>query len=299
MRISVIIPVYNAEETIENCILSVIDQSLPAECYEIIVVDNNSTDRTKSIIEKYPVRYIFEPYPSVYKARNTAVAHSSGEVLAFIDGDCIADSKWLQEGLRMMQTFEIGLGTIFPQKSPQKYLYLYDRLVYWKSIIVNKDDLNIWAGNSFISRKLFEELGGFNDKIVTAGDSILSMIAKKLGYHIGFASKSIVYHPVDPLGKRLRRSLREGLGADLKAPYKHENYLKIPKIKIFRGKVHNLMKNIFRNIQLLKDAKKKGKIHNIDFFRLIILDLFLIFSSYVGIFVGKYCRIISNKWAIK
>tara|TARA_Y100000310_G_scaffold345788_1_gene469948 strand:+ start:2302 stop:3414 length:1113 start_codon:yes stop_codon:yes gene_type:complete len=99
-KISVIIPVYNGERTLRRCLDSVLAQTYPN--YEIIVVNNNSTDTTKQLILEYQknhsaVFYSFEPYRSRGAARNNGIKKATGEILAMIDSDCISNDCWLSQ----------------------------------------------------------------------------------------------------------------------------------------------------------------------------------------------------------
>jgi len=90
--VSVVIPAYNAEATIERAIESVLHQTLPPE--EIIVVDDGSTDGTAEKVRQYEpkVRYLFESHSGPSKARNFGIlAAQQGEWIAFLD----ADDEWL------------------------------------------------------------------------------------------------------------------------------------------------------------------------------------------------------------
>lgn len=102
-RISVVICTYNRAHSLGKTLESVVVQSVPADIeWEIIVVDNNSTDQTREIVEgfqsRYPgrMRYAFEARQGVSNARNTGVREARGEIVAFIDDDETADSNWLQ-----------------------------------------------------------------------------------------------------------------------------------------------------------------------------------------------------------
>ena len=99
-KISVIIPVYNGEKTLKQCLTSIIKQDYID--YEIIIVDNNSIDNTKEIINNYMInnkniRYIFEEKKGRGAARNAGINNSTGEIIAMTDSDCIVPSNWVSE----------------------------------------------------------------------------------------------------------------------------------------------------------------------------------------------------------
>lgn len=98
-EISIIIPVYNAEKTLNECLNSVLNQDY--DRYELVVVDNCSTDSTKDIIfnfqKKNPfIKYVFEKKKGRGSARNAGVSESNGEIIVMVDSDCIAPNNWLR-----------------------------------------------------------------------------------------------------------------------------------------------------------------------------------------------------------
>ena len=97
-KVSVIIPVYNAEKTLKQCLDSVVSQDF--ENFEIIVVDNNSTDGSKGIIDSFlagrKVKYFFEEKRGRGAARNTGLRVARGEIIAMTDADCIVSVDWLK-----------------------------------------------------------------------------------------------------------------------------------------------------------------------------------------------------------
>ena len=96
--ISVIVPVYNSSGCIAELIGSLLDQDYPKELYEVIVVDNNSSDDTVSIIEKHPFVTLLRETEtqSSYAARNTGIKAANHALLAFTDADCVATEQWLR-----------------------------------------------------------------------------------------------------------------------------------------------------------------------------------------------------------
>ena len=106
--VSVVVPVLNGEKHVSACLSSVLSTGFPDELREIVVVDNGSTDGTASIVGGFPVQYVFEERRGVSHARNTGIASSRGEVVAFIDADCVVSSPWLD---RLVAPFSDGAVT--------------------------------------------------------------------------------------------------------------------------------------------------------------------------------------------
>ncbi|HVP22030.1 MAG TPA: glycosyltransferase [Anaerolineaceae bacterium] len=98
--ISVIIPAYNAEKTLPDCLEALKNQSLIPQ--EIIVVDDGSTDRTAQVAKGFNVIVISQPNQGPAAARNAGIAQSCGDILLFTDSDCIPDAFWVE---RMVVAF--------------------------------------------------------------------------------------------------------------------------------------------------------------------------------------------------
>lgn len=95
MKISVIIPAYNEEKYIEQCLSHLLNQTVSP--YEIIVINNNSTDHTVELLKKYPVQVIVEKQQGMIFARNAGFDHASGDVIARTDADCIVPNNWIEK----------------------------------------------------------------------------------------------------------------------------------------------------------------------------------------------------------
>jgi len=113
MKISVAVCTYNRAKLLERCLNSLINQNYDKTEYEIIVIDNNSSDNTKEVvykfIETYPdckLRYIFEPIQGLSVARNKAIKETNSEILLFIDDDALADENLLKEHIRIYDEFK-------------------------------------------------------------------------------------------------------------------------------------------------------------------------------------------------
>lgn len=108
MKVSVILIVFNEEEYIKKCIDALLRQTFPD--YEIIVIDNGSTDRTGEIMNFYNdarIKYFVENAKcGLSRLRNIGIEKSRGEYVFLTDGDCIPNKYWLEEGLRTLQDRE-------------------------------------------------------------------------------------------------------------------------------------------------------------------------------------------------
>lgn len=93
--VSIVIPAYNEEKYISKCIETILDQSY--KNIEIIIVDDGSTDNTKNIIKKYPVKLLEQNHKGPGAARNLGAKQSSGKILVFVDSDMEFDKNYIYE----------------------------------------------------------------------------------------------------------------------------------------------------------------------------------------------------------
>lgn len=103
-----VIPVYNAEKTIDECVQSLLALDYPQDKLEIITVDNNSTDNTKEILLSYPIIYLLEKKKVSYAARNLGIRNAKGEIIAFTDSDCVVDAQWLSNIIPAFDNPRVG-----------------------------------------------------------------------------------------------------------------------------------------------------------------------------------------------
>ncbi|MCX6704048.1 MAG: glycosyltransferase family 2 protein [Candidatus Woesebacteria bacterium] len=95
MKVSVVIPAYNEEKFIKKCLVSVVNQIVPAD--EIIVVNNNCTDRTEAIAEKFGVRIVYEKKQGMTPARNRGFNSARFEIIARCDADTVVPKDWIKK----------------------------------------------------------------------------------------------------------------------------------------------------------------------------------------------------------
>lgn len=129
--LSVIIPAYNEAISIGRCLQSLRNQNCSQKNYEVIVVDNESTDATPEIAKNYNVKLLARQAGNVGRMRNLGAQHAQGTVLAFIDADCVVDPDWISRAIQLSTdhpTTVFGGGCLLPDNPTivEKYWLLGD-----------------------------------------------------------------------------------------------------------------------------------------------------------------------------
>src|SRR4030043_1295029 len=120
-QISIVIPTFNSAQVLKACLESLANQTVSGEAYEVIVVDDGSTDETKDIVAKYPVRYIYQQNRGPAAARNNGVNHAQGEIVLFTDADCDSEPNWIEEMIKPLNASQV-VGVKGAYKTRQKEL---------------------------------------------------------------------------------------------------------------------------------------------------------------------------------
>lgn len=172
--ISVIVPALNEESVIGRCLASLNQQNLPLARFEVIVVDNGSTDRTREIARSFDgslsVTVLDRSRVRISALRNFGAATARGEFLAFLDADCVAPPHWLQQAVDLLHADDfriIGAQYRIPPDSSWVAEAWYGDLWRTKDGPVSY----VPGGDLAIRRELFMNLGGFDETIVTSEDT--------------------------------------------------------------------------------------------------------------------------------
>ena len=108
---SVIVCTYNGEAVIRDCLDALIVQDYPRDRYEIIVVDDGSTDRTNQIVSEYSVKIIkHSKNLGICSARNTGLRNANGKIVAYTDDDCIVKTSWLKNLIKFHRDDVVAVG---------------------------------------------------------------------------------------------------------------------------------------------------------------------------------------------
>src|SRR5574341_1151960 len=192
--ISVIVPANNAEKTIAQCLDGLAAQTKPAD--EIIVVDDGSRDATGEIAQTRGARVLRQSNLGAAAARNVGAQNARGEVVLFIDADCVPDAHWIEAMTApfadvsivgaggMKQTNQRALGPAFIQ---MEFDYRYAQVRAHRYIDF------IDSGTAAYRRDIFLKNNGFDTRLADAEDVELSFRLSQQGFKMAFAPSAIVY----------------------------------------------------------------------------------------------------------
>jgi len=215
MKVSVIICTYNREKHIGRALESLISQTANKAQYEIVVIDNNSTDNTPKIIkdfkEKYPEYNIViekETNQGLSFARNKGIDIAKGEIISFIDDDAIAQPNFVDNIISNLEKYPNHLafgGKVLPkyekEKEPEWMTSYIERII---SVVdmgdqIAKFDKTYPVGcNMIFRREIFDKVGKFNTKLrLRSDDKYIFLKIKEAGYEVLYLPDVVVYHFID------------------------------------------------------------------------------------------------------
>jgi len=188
--ISVVITVRNEERHLGQLLESLRIQEAPLE---VVVVDSESRDRTVEVARAFSARHpglvrVVEEPGSRGLGRNAGVRAARGEFVAFIDGDCFADSNWLKSLREGLSSDPIVAGRTMTVGKPR-----YGPL-HRVELFQSGYDVTYPSCNLAYRRALFEQLGGFDPRFITAEDIDLNLRAVRSGATIRYVPGAVVYH---------------------------------------------------------------------------------------------------------
>jgi glucosyl-dolichyl phosphate glucuronosyltransferase len=224
VNITVILCTFNRCRMLEKALESVAGSSLPDSVdWEVLIVDNNSTDQTSDVVEnfrlRYPgkFRYLFEPRSGKSRALNAGVREARGTTLAFIDDDVVVDPNWLQNLTAPLRNGVCAgvAGRILPERgfSPPRWILLADRDALAPLAIFDPDreagplDTSPFGANMAFEKRVFEKHGGFRTDLgpepgrgtpQKCEDSEFGQRLLAARESLRYEPTAIVYHSVPP-----------------------------------------------------------------------------------------------------
>ena len=215
MFLSVVICTYNRDQHIERALQSLTEQDFDKSAYEIIVVDNNSTDRTSEIIRRFkdahPNHQIVlakETRQGLSYARNKGIELAKGTYISYIDDDGIARPDYVSQVKKYMEQFPDDVafgGKVLPKyetgQEPAWMSRYIERII---SVVDLGDEVKTLkkiypVGCNMIFKKvLFDKIGGFNTALkLRSDDKYIFFKIREHGYRVLYLPKVVVWHFID------------------------------------------------------------------------------------------------------
>ena len=212
VRVSVVIPVYNDATSLDKCLRALREQTYARDEYEVVVVDNASEEDIGAVVAPYDrARIVYEGRRGSYAARNKGVREAEGEIIAFTDADCLPAPSWIEQGVRRLTEDDgcdlVGGRIEFYFEIPGRPTppELFDSTHYLdQETYVRKQNFAATA-NAFTWRRLFDDVGLFDDTLRSGGDTEWGRRVKNGGGTICYAEEARVRHPARRTYAALRR----------------------------------------------------------------------------------------------
>jgi len=231
VRASVIVPTRNRADRLDASLAALAHQSVPAEQFEILVVDNGSTDGTAARIARWSelrpgLRRVDEPAAGVSRARNAGIAAARGELLAFIDDDAMAEPRWLALLLGAYDRFPrvgaaCGRARLRLERRPPSWYGGYSESWYsamdfgpTARLLLDPNEVP-WSLNLSVRASLAREIGGFPEELgrvdgnLNSGEEFPFISGvRAAGFHVAYEPEAVVWHAVPAERLRLRWLVR-------------------------------------------------------------------------------------------
>lgn len=211
--VSVIIPTYHDWDRLIQCIESLKHQTYPRDSYEVIIVNNDPDDKPPDLDIPDNWKLITEGKPGSYAARNTGILKSRGLILAFTDSDCIPYPDWIEQAVTLLCSDpEIkrlaGRVELFFKSEKLTPAEIYEKIFGFPQEVYASNGKSTTA-NMFTYKSIFDEVGLFNDSMLSGGDSEWGSRANMMGVKIIYGEDCVVRHParytISELKKKIKR----------------------------------------------------------------------------------------------
>jgi len=212
---SVVVPAYNAKATIAECIEAVLEQSVSRSQFEVIIVDDGSTDATQEIAASYGVKVLCQPHRGVAAARNLGVDQAHGEIILFTDADCAPAHDWIENLMRPFHDPEISGAKGIYRTRQRELVARFAQIEYEDKYDKMKKERFIDFVDTYCAgyrKSVFSKEAGFDPTFHrVAEDTEFSYRLAERGHKMVFVPQAIVYHRhVDSVWDYLERKFRGG-----------------------------------------------------------------------------------------
>lgn len=212
--VSVVVPVYNDRERLQDCLHALVGQDYPEDHLEVVVVDNGSRDGVEELVDRFGGSVLFkrESRRGSYAARNTGVRHASGDIVAFTDADCVPDPLWIKNGVERLTRGEAdllgGRVEVFPDDPgrPTGFEVVDLLTAFPQQVYVEERDFAVTA-NMMTKAEVLEKVGLFDDTLMSGGDMEFGQRAVAAGFNLEYAPDAVIRHPARATFSEHRKKL--------------------------------------------------------------------------------------------
>jgi cellulose synthase/poly-beta-1,6-N-acetylglucosamine synthase-like glycosyltransferase len=266
VKAAVVIPVYNGSMTIRACLDSLLAQDCPLDEYEVIVVENGSTDDTSDIVGAYEqVRLIHSDVRGASVARNVGIWATQAEIIAFTDADCVADPHWICALMKAYEDPTVGGvgGQIIGYDHHnltlvESFLHAHSPLI---NFISGEGEFlpHLYTANASFRRCTLLQVGGFNPHLVTAEDVDLSWrVQLKTPYQLVYCDDAVIHHHHRATVRGMARQYRQYGFGEILLDTMYKSYPGYPRAGAFQWArmlrqalvlPHYVISGVFRSVK--------------------------------------------------
>lgn len=222
--LSVVIPVYNDPSGVRDTLRTLINQETPTDQYEILVVDNNSTDETPSVIDEFETAHSDivtgleeTEIQSSYATRNTGIEHASGELIGFLDADVTVEETWVDDVIDRFENTDVDyLGCNVEMYIPEgktTFWAQYDKAMGLPVKHYLKTKQFAPTAALVVRKMVLDDVGYFDEKLKSGGDKEFGYRVHEGGFVSGYAEDIVVRHPArTTFREHVKKAARIGRG---------------------------------------------------------------------------------------
>jgi cellulose synthase/poly-beta-1,6-N-acetylglucosamine synthase-like glycosyltransferase len=193
--VSIIVPTFNSESTIDECLRAILELDYPKQLLEVIVIDGGSTDKTTELAKAHPVKLVYSKLnpPAAY---NLVLKDIENPIIGLIDSDAKVEKQWLRKLVKHLDDPKAAgaSGTVetwnsnklVPRVIGYELSYRYRRLPNTVERVATM--------NLLLKKKVTMEIGGFDEALPTQYDTDIGARLAQAGYRIAFDAEAICYH---------------------------------------------------------------------------------------------------------
>jgi GT2 family glycosyltransferase len=284
LDVSIIIPVFNDIKAIKQTLMSLRKQTIPSTLFEIIVVDNGSTDGSVEWLQQQEdIIFIQENNykGSPYSCRNRGLELAKGQYIALLDSTCIPADSWVENGINFFSTpeYEFFGGKVkFNFEGNPTIGKMYDSISNVQMEYSIKEKQEAKTANLWVRKSLFERMGFFSEGVRSGEDVRWTKHCTKAGVILGYSDNCTVYKYARGTRELLIKQLRVGRGQV--RLWRSQNTLKQKLMASFK-------KTIFPvRLNTLKEQINRNK--DISYSTPLVIKLyFMAYMSAIATFCGN------------